>query len=276
MNSAVRVLPDIEVLCLTRSRCAFTETIFIICEGKEEVMQKYSKSIAQTEYAKSTSRWLLFRSAGAITHNLYAKAFILAFLIISSGSFFVSQKLFRGQAAKPSGITHSFSIPYYSNKGGWDSVLTLNNTEHEKLAASVKLYSLDGEPMALPDIYIGANEGIPLRLGDLISQSGNKEAFQDGSIEVNFQHSNPMALGAQLTAIDANHGLSFDVSPPMGLKSSTLESLWWSLDEKTTGQVMLSNTTNENLNAQLNVEWRGLALPAPEITFSAHQNGDQY
>ncbi len=80
-----------------------------------------------------------------------------------------------------------------------------------------------------------------------------------------------MALAPQLTVSDRNHGLSFDMEPPMGFKSSNLEGLWWSVDDKTQGQVALSNTTSENLNVQLGVEWQGVVIPASPISLSAHQ-----
>ncbi len=57
----------------------------------------------------------------------------------------------------------------------------------------------------------------------------------------------------------------------MGFKSSTLETLWWSPDDKTSGQIMLSNTTAEKLDAHLNIEWRGIVMPTPALSLSAHQ-----
>src|SRR5205814_1874811 len=54
-------------------------------------------------------------------------------------------------------------------------------------------------------------------------------------------------------------------------KSSTLEGLWWSVDVKTTGQIMLSNTTSKSLDLLMNVEWQGSVNPAPALSLSAHQ-----
>ncbi len=141
---------------------------------------------------------------------------------------------------------HVLSMPYYSAKDDWDSLLTLNNATHAPLMASITIYSLEGTGLPLPDVFLQPDAHVTLRMSDLISHVGRRGQFQEGSIELRFSGS-PMDLGAQLTVSDVKHGLSFDVEPPMMFKSSTLEGLWWSLDSKTTGAVMLSNTTSQNL-----------------------------
>lgn len=165
---------------------------------------------------------------------------------------------------------HVLSMPYYSTKGDWDSVLTLNNATHNSLTASLTLYSLDGAALPLPDVSLGSDFHIALRLSDLIAKAQSGSRFQEGSIELRF-NGNMMDLGAQLTVSDAKHGLSFDMEPPMAFKSSTLEGLWWSADIKTRGQVMLSNTTSTDLNLLMNTEWHGSVIPAQPISLSAHQ-----
>jgi len=172
--------------------------------------------------------------------------------------------------AVPQAGPHVLHFPYYSTKGDWESVLTLNNGTHGPLMASVTIYSLDGTALFLPDVFLQADTHAALRLSALIAHVETRGLFQEGSIEVRFSGA-PMDLGAQLTVSDVKHGLSFDMERPMMLTSSTLEGLWWSLDTKTSGQVMLSNTTSQNLNVQENVDWRGRPIPAHAISLSAHQ-----
>jgi hypothetical protein len=167
---------------------------------------------------------------------------------------------------------HIASIPYYSIKGDWDSVLTLNNSAHGPLTASITLYALDGTPLPLPDVELQAHGLAGLRLSESIrSSSVAIERFAEGSIELRFNSQDGMALAPQLTVADRNQGLSFDSEPAMGLKSSTLEGLWWSEDEKTSGQVALSNTTADNLNVQVGIEWHSIVIPSSPISLVKHQ-----
>ncbi len=176
------------------------------------------------------------------------------------------------RAGKPRTSTglHLLSLPYYLAKGDWDSILTLNNATHNSVTASLTLYSLDGAVLPLPDVLLGSDFHVALRLSDLIAKAPIRGRFQEGSIELRF-NGEMMDLGAQLTVSDSKHGLAFDMEPPMVFKSSTLEGLWWSRDSKTSGEVMLSNTTSRSLDLLVNVEWQGSMIPAQPISLSGHQ-----
>ena len=165
---------------------------------------------------------------------------------------------------------HVLWMPYYSIKGDWNSTLTLNNATHDALPVSVVLYSLEGLARPLSNVTLPANLSTTLRLDDLLGRSEKMGLFQEGSIELRFV-GEPMDLGPQLTVSDLKHGLSFDMEPLMGLKSSSLEALWWSLDDKTDGRVMLSNTTAQNLAVQMNIDWHGRLIPAKPLSLAAHQ-----
>lgn len=162
------------------------------------------------------------------------------------------------------------SFPYYSTKGDWDSTFTLNNSTNKPLTASLKLYSLDGSSFFLSDHPLEPYQSIALRLSELLAQAKATDKFEEGSIAMSFNGSQ-FGIGSQLTVSDFKHGLSFDMKPAMGFKSSRLEGLWWSPDEETTGQVMLSNTSDGKLNLSLNVEWRGAVTPLRPILLTSHQ-----
>src|SRR5262249_32923290 len=130
---------------------------------------------------------------------------------------------------------HTMALPYYSTQGSWEATLVLNNPTDSPLTAAITLYALDGQGLRLPDQTIPSKQHRALRLGDLISQAGGNAHFKEGSVEVKF--TGPMnGLGAQLTVADLHKGYSFDMEPPIGLKSSRLEGVWWSIDDKTSGQ----------------------------------------
>lgn len=196
-------------------------------------------------------------------------AVVLFVCVLAIGRSVLSTSRSAGKA-NPAAGPHVLSMPYYSTKGDWESILTLNNATHGPLTASLTIYSLDGTALPLSDVILQPDLHAALRISDLLGQVERRGRFQEGSIDVRFNGS-PMDLGAQLTVSDAKHGLSFDMEPPMAFKSSTLEGLWWSLDGKTSGQVMLSNTASRNLDLQVNVEWQGNLIPAQPISLSAHE-----
>jgi len=207
------------------------------------------------------------------------RLFLPLLFVISAAVF--SSWWARPQTAANPNIPASLRIlflPYYSVKGDWDSKLTLNNSLPQPLTASATLYSLKGNALALPDFSLSSSQSITLLLSDLVRQAKGSQNFQEGSIELRFTGV-PGALGPQLTVYDLKHGLSFDVEPAGGFRSSTLEGLWWSLpdeqesgeDEKTSARVMLANTTNQDIKVLLNLEWRGGVIPGPPISMSPHQ-----
>ena len=106
--------------------------------------------------------------------------------------------------AVPQAGPHVLHFPYYSTKGDWESVLTLNNGTHGPLMASVTIYSLDGTALFLPDVFLQADTHAALRLSALIAHVETRGLFQEGSIEVRFSGA-PMDLGAQLTVSDVKH-----------------------------------------------------------------------
>jgi hypothetical protein len=197
---------------------------------------------------------------------------LLAFLVVGiSAALFIARPRPVAATATQAEPEHVLSFPYYSIKGGWDSTLTLNNSSVSELAATVTLYALNGEALRLPGLSLKPNSSSAVSLSELINRSPRRAQFDEGSIDVRFNSNDSMAIAPQLTVSNSRHGMSFDMEPPMMLMSSTLEGLWWSPDKKTSGQVVLSNTTDQNLEVLLNVQWRGAVIPSPLVSLSAHQ-----
>src|SRR3989442_9836122 len=90
--------------------------------------------------SRSSSKFLFMATAAAI----FA---VLALFI----------PLVRARQSSTTAGPHVLSMPYYSAKGDWDSVLTLNNATHNSLTASLTLYSLDGTALPLPDVSLGSD-----------------------------------------------------------------------------------------------------------------------
>jgi len=176
------------------------------------------------------------------------------------------------KAASPqSEQVHILSLPYYITKEGWESTLTLNNTLRTPLSVSIKLYSLDGAPLSLPDQALRPHQNVSLRLSELLTQFDHSGRFKEGSIELSFQNEIGMALGPQLTIANLAKGLSIDIEPPMGHRSNKLEGIWWSLDDETDAQVILSNTKSQPLNVQMSIDWKGEQILVPPVLLRPRQ-----
>jgi hypothetical protein len=192
-------------------------------------------------------------------------------LVMVSVSVFVVRARPVARAANTGAPEHVLSFAYYSIKDDWDSMLTLNNSSVIELVTTVTVYSLDGRALTLPTLAVKPNSNIAVSLREYISRTKQSDQFQEGSIDVRFNSDDSMAITPQLTVADVEHGMSFDMEPPMMPMSSTLEGLWWSLDDTTSGQVMLSNTTDTALKSLVNVEWGGTPVKGREVSLSAHQ-----
>jgi len=166
---------------------------------------------------------------------------------------------------------HSLTLPYYTVKGGWESILTLNNALDAPLTISLKLHSMDGGALSLPDQNLRPLQNVSLALSKLLTDVNGGNGFREGNVELTFQNENGMALGPQLTVEDSNKGLSFDMEPAMGQKSNRLEGLWWALDEEMNASVVLSNTQDQNLTVFMSVDVQGQQYSLEPLELNSHQ-----
>jgi hypothetical protein len=220
---------------------------------------------------KGAARSIL-KFATRVPMGIASPKFLAAFLLVTlSISVFAVRVRPVTRAATGGGPEHVLSFAYYSIKDDWDSTLTLNNSSVTELVTTVTVYSLDGRALTLPSLSVKPNSNIAVSLREFLNRIQQNGQFQEGSLDVRFNSDDSMAIAPQLTVSDAEHGMSFDMEPPMMPMSSTLEGLWWSLDDTTSGQIMLSNTTETALKSLVNVEWSGAVVKGPEVSLSAHQ-----
>jgi hypothetical protein len=207
------------------------------------------------------------------SHLLSIASAVAVLLFVLTVTFTLSNNRFRASAlSTPQSVPeHVLSMPYYSVKGGWESVLTLNNAAEDPLSVSLKVYSLDGTPLSLPEQGLNPLQNVSLRLSELLAQADPSGKFKEGSLELRFRHGSGMALGPQLTVTNPSKGWSFDTEPMMGQKSSRLEGLWWSLDQEMGARVALSNTLDQPLNVHVNIDSEGKQTPYPLARLNAHQ-----
>ena len=103
--------------------------------------------------------------------------------------------------------------------------------------------------------------------------ASNGEKFSEGSLEI-FFHGPGMGIGGQLVITDERHGTSFDVPFTEGMEfsSSRLDSLWWSLDDKTQAEVFLANTKSSQIIVTPTFYVGGSGIESEPIVLEAHES----
>lgn len=155
---------------------------------------------------------------------------------------------------------------------GQKSSLVLNNALNRPMSARVALYNNHGQALVVPEINLASNVNRYFNVADWLS-TADIEDFSEGSLEV-FFHGPSMGIGAQLVVADQDHGLSFDVflTEDMDFDSSRLDSLWWSLDDKTQAQVFLANTKLSKLIVTPTFYVRGVGIESDPIILDSHES----
>ena len=145
------------------------------------------------------------------------------------------------------GEDHYLRIPYFTESDGMDSTLTLNNNMPQVMAATVTLFSKEGEALALPPMSLEPTSPIRLSLGEL--SKGGRGDFSSGNVQV-FFHGPSMGVTSQVSISSAAKRLAFESveSEVMDFSSSKLDGIVWLPDEETRGSVVLTNTTAGDLS----------------------------
>jgi hypothetical protein len=157
-----------------------------------------------------------------MNHQKLVVAFSLT--ILSIPSLFLLPSPTRLTRAQEPNETHVLPATYYSLRGNFASILTLNNKGPEPLEVQPTLFSLSGQRLDVPPVTV---PGTSFRVIDLRQWVVPGSGFDEGSLQV-VHHGLDMQLGAQVKAIDADHSLIFDEQMMAAMNvSSRLEGVWW-------------------------------------------------
>lgn len=175
------------------------------------------------------------------------------------------------QVTDPGGSDHYLYAAFYSVKGGWTSVLGLNNSQNHELNARVTLFNKHGHALSTSEmeIKLGPHQNHGFNIADWI---GNRVGFDEGSLVV-FFHGPSMAMGAQEIVTDAEHSLNFEVhlSEYDDFMSSRVEGLWWALDGQSEAKVFVTNTRATNTSVTPVFYVRGVAHQGESINLDGHE-----
>jgi hypothetical protein len=170
----------------------------------------------------------------------------------------------------PHEVDHTLAGAVYTTTGGWSSSLLLLNAEGKSITARVRLYNKRGAALTVPDITLEPYKNSSWNIADWI---GNADGFETGSIEVLY-HGLSMGLHAQETVTNQSQSLSFDVhfEEAMEFMSSTVDGLWWALDDKTDAQVFVANTKVAQTIVTPTFYVGGLAHQGEQIVLNGHES----
>jgi hypothetical protein len=148
--------------------------------------------------------------------------------------------------------SYGMPVTYYSVQGDLETTLTLNNKGPETMAARVTLYARDGRRHST-DVSVSGHTFIDLDLRPIAAAAG--EGFEEGSLRISYT-ARIMEMGGMLRMTSLARGLEFDeqLMYPSQTRSNQLEGVWWLPDAATEARLIVTNTTNEPVDATVTFE----------------------
>jgi hypothetical protein len=144
---------------------------------------------------------------------------------------------------------HLLAASYYSVVDGLDATLMLNNKGPEPIQVEPTLYSLTGERFDAEPVVVPGESFRNFNLRDFGAIAGT--LFEQGSLQL-FHRGPDLVIGAQLYLVDEEHSLSFDEKLVEFQGTPTqLESVWWLPSRRSSVHLILSNTGDVEVTAQV-------------------------
>lgn len=120
---------------------------------------------------------------------------------------------------------HWLGGSYYNTQNGMTATLLLNNKGIQPLEVRPTLYSMSGQELVLPPVFVDPSSHRFIDLSEWASIGG--EGFERGSIKL-FHYGKDLVLGAQIYLVDEEHSLTFEEKlAELGkFDSRRLEAVW--------------------------------------------------
>lgn len=172
---------------------------------------------------------------------------------------------------------HVLHAGLWRTDGGFVSTIRLKNVlAVAPLDITPVVYMADGTPYPLRPVHVAISGVTTININDALAAAPASVASrisQYGSAALIYSYSSPGHVTAQVAAIDASRSLSFvfPFAEPMGdPMPQTVEGLLWKHDPSVTGFVALTNVTNTDTQASVQLVAPGndsqaertIALPA--------------
>lgn len=164
-----------------------------------------------------------------------------------------------------------------------------NNIETDSMDATPVLYLSNGKRIGLPAVHLGPAATANVSIGDaLLKQGIAPYANLKGYIEIDYISSYD-PLCATVVSVDTVHSVIFTYgfrptapaaitlkatgqpTPVQGSTDQRIDGIWWKHSATVSGFVSLSNTTDQNISAQLKISGSdGTLLGAYPVLLPAH------
>lgn len=175
------------------------------------------------------------------------------------------------------GTPREIDFPYYSLREGFRSLLQLVSDSPISLPIAVTVRSSSGRTILTKQMTIHSQEKLMIDLGVLLVNLGadSEDDFQEGSISVSYVSDTRPIMG-QITVSNASAGLVFESrlainDPDDSNIPAVLEGLWWSLTPDGEARVMVANTLNSPITADVSLTFSGQRHPTTPINFGPYE-----
>ncbi|MBZ5545525.1 MAG: hypothetical protein LAO07_17905, partial [Acidobacteriia bacterium] len=168
-------------------------------------------------------------------------------------------------------------FPYYSLRDGFNSTVLLVSASPKPLDFVMAVRSRSGQTILAPAMTIQPQEKLNVDLGQLLASQGADVAgdFSEGSVAVYF-NGTIMPLAGQLTMTNPAKSLSLesemvDNSPGLGLLPKFLNAVWWGLGGGRDARIMVTNTTDTAVTADVFLDVGGKRHDSAPLLFAPHE-----
>jgi len=175
------------------------------------------------------------------------------------------------------GAPREIDFPYYSLRDGYSSLLQLVSDSPVSLPIEVTIRSSSGRNILKKDMNISSQEKLMIELQSLVaSLNGESEDdFQEGSISVSYASDTRPIMG-QITVTNPYLNLIFESrlainDPGDSNIPAVLEGIWWGLKPGRQTKVMVANTSNSSVTADVSLTFRGQRHLGALISFAPYE-----
>jgi hypothetical protein len=174
-------------------------------------------------------------------------------------------------------VPRELDFAYYSVRDGFQSQLQLVSDYPKPFSFRIAVHSLSGRTVLHPRIRIRPQQKLSIDMRTLLVQVrvDRDVDFEEGSISITYVLDKSPLLG-QVTISNPSYGLVFESlmgenDPGQTALPEALDGLWWGLTADREAKVMVSNTSNQPVTADVALSFGGKRHPIRPLAFDRHE-----
>ncbi len=177
----------------------------------------------------------------------------------------------------PQRAPRELDFPFYSIRDGFSSLLQLVSDLPEPFSFRITVHSLSGKTAVAPPITVQPQEKLSIDMQTLLTKLGvdRDPDFEEGSISVSYVLEKSPLLG-QVTISNPTSGVVYESlmaenDPEQTAILPILEGLWWGLTPGREGKVMVANTSNAAVNADVYLSFGAQRYASAPLVFRPYE-----